>query len=45
MLLEKCALQEPKAEPGRLNSHILLYDIFLLYISAQRSKAASVSTK
>ena len=44
MLLDRCALQQPKADPDRFNSHILLYDIFLMYISAQRTKTASVNT-
>lgn len=45
MLLDRCALQEPKADQDGFNSHILLYGIFLVYISAWRAKAVSIPTK
>lgn len=44
MLLDRCALQEPKADQDGFNSHILLYGIFLVYISAWRAKAVSINT-
>lgn len=44
MLLDRCALQQPKADLGRFNSHILLYCIFLMYVSARRTKTALVNT-
>ena len=45
MRLDRCALQEPKPDPDRFNSHLQLYLTFLTHVSARRAKAAAVDTR